>query len=218
MNGRVLGALAALSLGSVCAATLVYAQTAQPPETTVPTKGPVSKRVRRAGTSKAPPATRWDRSRPGAAAAAVVAAAPPHRRFHGRQYRQRARWRQRHRHRWHAAALRCTRWSARISTAPALGGVTDGVARVAWKPNTKWTYSYPFALPAGGGDVTGVGIDGQDNAWIWQRNQPGKPALFKFDPESQAAVRGRSGAHRPDHAVPRPWHVRQHRWQGHGPQ
>ena len=63
-----------------------------------------------------------------------------------------------------------------------LGGVTDNVPRVAWKPTTKWTFSYPFALPEGGGDVTGVGIDGKDNAWIWQRNEAGKPALFKFDP------------------------------------
>ena len=63
------------------------------------------------------------------------------------------------------------------------GGVTDAVPRVAWKPTTKWTSSYPFALPAGGGDVTGVGIDGKDNAWIWERNEAGKPALFKFDPD-----------------------------------
>ena len=61
------------------------------------------------------------------------------------------------------------------------GGVTDGPTRVAWKPTTKWTFSYPFELPAGGGDVTGVGIDAKDNAWVWERNQPGKPALFKFD-------------------------------------
>lgn len=63
------------------------------------------------------------------------------------------------------------------------GGVTDGTTRVAWKPNTKWTYSYPFQLPAGGGDVTGVGIDAKDNAWVWQRNKPGRPALFKFGPD-----------------------------------
>jgi hypothetical protein len=63
-----------------------------------------------------------------------------------------------------------------------MGGVTDGVLRVAWKPNTTWNYSYPWVLPEGGGDVTGVGIDGQDNAWVWQRNTAGKPALFKFDP------------------------------------
>jgi hypothetical protein len=64
-----------------------------------------------------------------------------------------------------------------------MGGVTDGVTRVAWKPTTKWTYSYPFALPPGGGDVTGVGADAKDNYWVWQRNQPGKPALFKFGPD-----------------------------------
>ncbi|HUO23813.1 MAG TPA: hypothetical protein VMU59_14965 [Caulobacteraceae bacterium] len=65
------------------------------------------------------------------------------------------------------------------------GGVADGPQRVAWKATTKWTYSYPFQLPAGGGDVTGVGVDGQDNYWVWQRNQPGKPALFKFGPDKK---------------------------------
>jgi len=62
------------------------------------------------------------------------------------------------------------------------GGVTDGVTRVAWKPTTNWTYSYPWVLPPGGGDVTGVAFDSKDNAWVWQRNEPGNPALFKFDP------------------------------------
>jgi DNA-binding beta-propeller fold protein YncE len=64
-----------------------------------------------------------------------------------------------------------------------MGGVTDGVLRVAWKPTTKWTYSYPWELPPGGGDVTGVGVDPKDNVWVWQRNQPGQPALFKFGPD-----------------------------------
>jgi hypothetical protein len=64
-----------------------------------------------------------------------------------------------------------------------MGGVTDGVLRVAWKPTTKWTTSYPLVLPPGGGDVTGVGVDGKDNYWVWERNQPGKPALFKFGPD-----------------------------------
>ena len=76
---------------------------------------------------------------------------------------------------------RCAHSPVCQDTGTRFGAVTDGVLRVAWKPNTKWTSSYPFQLPTGGGDVTGVGIDGQDNAWIWERNQPGMPALFKFD-------------------------------------
>src|SRR5580704_8869246 len=28
-----------------------------------------------------------------------------------------------------------------------MGGVTDGVLRVAWKPTTNWTFSYPWELP-----------------------------------------------------------------------
>jgi hypothetical protein len=63
------------------------------------------------------------------------------------------------------------------------GGVTDGTTRVAWKPNTNWTFAYPWELPAGGGDVTGVGVDTKDNVWVWQRNQPNVPALFKFGPD-----------------------------------
>jgi DNA-binding beta-propeller fold protein YncE len=57
------------------------------------------------------------------------------------------------------------------------------VTRVNWKPTTKWAYAYPWELPAGGGDVTGVGVDSKDNVWVWQRNQPGSPALFKFGPD-----------------------------------
>ncbi len=67
-----------------------------------------------------------------------------------------------------------------------MGAVNDGILRVAWKPISNWTYSYPLAVPPraeGGGDMSGVGVDGKDNVWAWQRNEPGKPALFKFGPD-----------------------------------
>ena len=80
---------------------------------------------------------------------------------------------------------RCAHSPICQDTGTRFGGVTDGVARVAWKPVTKWAYSYPFQLPPGGGDVTGVGIDAKDNAWVWERSKPGQPALFKFGPDKK---------------------------------
>ena len=67
------------------------------------------------------------------------------------------------------------------------GGVSAGedFMRVEWRhtPGRSFTPTYPFDLPAGGGDVTGVGVDSKDNVWVWQRNKPEDPALFKFGPD-----------------------------------
>jgi len=67
------------------------------------------------------------------------------------------------------------------------GGVSAGEdgQRVEWRhtPGKSYTFAYPFDLPPGGGDVAGVGVDSKDNVWVWQRNKPDIPALFKFGPD-----------------------------------
>jgi hypothetical protein len=66
------------------------------------------------------------------------------------------------------------------------GGVTDGAGglRVTWKQTAQsYTFAYPFDLPPGGGNVSGVGVDSKDNVWVYQRNKAPNPALFKFGPD-----------------------------------
>jgi len=67
------------------------------------------------------------------------------------------------------------------------GGVSAGEEgnRTVWKhtPGLSYSVSYPFDLPAGGGDVASVAVDSKDNVWIYQRNKPENPALFKFGPD-----------------------------------
>lgn len=66
------------------------------------------------------------------------------------------------------------------------GGVSDGAAghRVVWRETAQsYTFSYPFDLPKGGGNVSAVAVDSKDNVWIYQRNKPPMPALFKFGPD-----------------------------------
>ncbi|WP_419815646.1 hypothetical protein [Glacieibacterium sp.] len=51
-----------------------------------------------------------------------------------------------------------------------------------------YTFSYPFNLPPAdkgvyGSGVPAVGIDSKGNLWAFQRNEAGRPQLFKFDPE-----------------------------------
>jgi DNA-binding beta-propeller fold protein YncE len=38
-------------------------------------------------------------------------------------------------------------------------------------------------LPAGGGGAPSVAIDSKDNIWVFQRNAPGRPALFEYGPD-----------------------------------
>jgi DNA-binding beta-propeller fold protein YncE len=60
--------------------------------------------------------------------------------------------------------------------------------RVQWKQAMGYAFSYPFKLqftddngPYHSG-VPAVGVDSKGNFWIFQRNRPGEPQLFKFDP------------------------------------
>ena len=49
------------------------------------------------------------------------------------------------------------------------------------KPDLGFTYSYPFALPEGGGGVSAVAINSKGHLFAFQRNAAGKPQLFEFD-------------------------------------
>jgi len=44
-----------------------------------------------------------------------------------------------------------------------------------------YTFTYPFVLPPGFGGVPAVALDSKGNLWAFQRADPGKPQLFKFD-------------------------------------
>jgi len=49
------------------------------------------------------------------------------------------------------------------------------------KPDLGFAYSYPFALPEGGGGVSAVAINSRGHLFAFQRNAAGKPQLFEFD-------------------------------------
>lgn len=60
--------------------------------------------------------------------------------------------------------------------------------RVQWRQTMGYTFSYPIKLsitddngPYHSG-VPAVGVDSKGNLWMFQRNLPGEPQLFKFDP------------------------------------
>jgi sugar lactone lactonase YvrE len=62
------------------------------------------------------------------------------------------------------------------------------VPRVQWRQTMGYSFSYPVKLsitddngPYHSG-VPAVGIDSRGNLWMFQRNLPGEPQLFKFDP------------------------------------
>jgi DNA-binding beta-propeller fold protein YncE len=62
------------------------------------------------------------------------------------------------------------------------GRPRGGLERVQWKQELGYTFTYPYALPPGFGGVPSVGLDSKGNLWVFQRADPGKPQLFKFDP------------------------------------
>ena len=62
------------------------------------------------------------------------------------------------------------------------GGGSGAKGRVVWNQTMGYTYTYPYELPPGGGGVPSVALDSKGNLWAFQRNAPGKPQLFKFDP------------------------------------
>jgi DNA-binding beta-propeller fold protein YncE len=57
----------------------------------------------------------------------------------------------------------------------------QSLQRVQWKQTLGYTFTYPYALPPGFGGVPAVALDSKNNLWVFQRADPGKPQLFKFD-------------------------------------
>jgi hypothetical protein len=62
-----------------------------------------------------------------------------------------------------------------------LGRTRQSLQRVQWKQTMGYTFSYPYVLPPGFGGVPAVALDSKSNLWVFQRADPGKPQLFKFD-------------------------------------
>jgi hypothetical protein len=57
----------------------------------------------------------------------------------------------------------------------------QSLQRVQWKQTLGYTFTYPYVLPPGFGGVPAVALDSKNNLWVFQRADPGKPQLFKFD-------------------------------------
>ena len=73
-----------------------------------------------------------------------------------------------------------------VACASTLGGTKVTLERVEWKQTMGYTFAYPFRCRSttnGGGGVSGVGVDSKGNLWAFQRNAPGQPQLFEFDPD-----------------------------------
>jgi DNA-binding beta-propeller fold protein YncE len=63
------------------------------------------------------------------------------------------------------------------------GGISrQSLQRVQWQQTMGYTFTYPYVLPPGFGGVPAVALDSKNNLWVFQRADPGKPQLFKFDP------------------------------------
>ena len=62
------------------------------------------------------------------------------------------------------------------------GRSRQSLQRVQWQQTMGYTFTYPYVLPPGFGGVPAVALDSLGNLWIFQRADPGKPQLFKFDP------------------------------------
>ena len=57
----------------------------------------------------------------------------------------------------------------------------QSLQRVQWRQTMGYTFTYPYLLPPGFGGVPAVALDSKNNLWVFQRADPGKPQLFKFD-------------------------------------
>jgi DNA-binding beta-propeller fold protein YncE len=57
----------------------------------------------------------------------------------------------------------------------------QSLQRVQWKQALGYTFTYPYVLPPGFGGVPAVALDSKNNLWVFQRADPGKPQLFKYD-------------------------------------
>jgi DNA-binding beta-propeller fold protein YncE len=57
----------------------------------------------------------------------------------------------------------------------------QSLQRVQWQQTMGYTFTYPYVLPPGFGGVPAVALDSKHHLWVFQRADPGKPQLFKFD-------------------------------------
>jgi NHL repeat len=57
----------------------------------------------------------------------------------------------------------------------------QSLQRVEWEQTLGYTFSYPYALPAGAGGVPSVALDSKGDLWVFQRKAAGSPQLYKFD-------------------------------------
>ncbi|PYR46000.1 MAG: hypothetical protein DMF95_19330, partial [Acidobacteria bacterium] len=64
-----------------------------------------------------------------------------------------------------------------------LGRTRQSLQRVQWKQTMGYTFTYPYVLPPGPGGVPAVALDSKGNLWVFQRADPGRSQLFKFDPD-----------------------------------
>jgi sugar lactone lactonase YvrE len=77
------------------------------------------------------------------------------------------------------------------SHSPVCGNrMTDGVGRpdgevqrVQWKQNLGYTFTYPYALPEGIGGVPSVALDSKGDLWVFKQAPAGTPQLYEFGPD-----------------------------------
>ncbi len=62
------------------------------------------------------------------------------------------------------------------------------IDRVIWNQAAGRAYAYPFAGLGKIGGVIGAVVDSKDNVWVFQRNDVGKPQLFKYGPDHKLIV------------------------------
>ena len=55
--------------------------------------------------------------------------------------------------------------------------------RVQWEQTLRYTFTYLDVLPSGFGGVPAVALDSEENLWVFQRAEAGKPQLSKFGPD-----------------------------------
>jgi hypothetical protein len=165
MNGRIFASVGALALGMFCISTGGFA------DTQVPTEGPATTMspgwyIAGSVSDPAGPLTGPQIGEPG-----MRGAGSPPRRVQVRPS---------------SYPPPCEKSAICEMDGSIDGGVTDGAGgrRVIWRQTAQsYTFSYPFDLPKGAGNVSGVAVDSKDNVWVFARDKAPMPALFKFGPD-----------------------------------
>ena len=63
------------------------------------------------------------------------------------------------------------------------GGRQGGRLRVQWKQTMGYTYSYPYAAPAGPGGIPAVALDSKGDLWVFKRSPIGTAQLYEYGPD-----------------------------------